>query len=940
MNFMVADMDAAEIQETFWAAVSDPNDNLWLWNDEDEKYIKSLIDGGAFYSFSDSLVRLQMSKIDFIYACRQCEALKARQLQYRTVSPVSHFDPHTRFRFMAWLLLVAAHPLKRSTTLCVSILVAVWARSIDSFSASRRESSTCCGINNLDVWLETMLHVYSVDELRLMPWKPGCSCFAAKLAACCDFRAIEISPERNPVAHRVLFKLVVPVWPLILWMLFRTMVENRIDPLRTFMSFLRGNRDLFVWNADDHMQLLAFWNDRRLGPYWDRYIAEIDSKTWTEIRQVTQTRERPPFEPADLEIRLGAACLVFSNALRGPPSILVPLNITFDRFPFTSLARIVNPAYERHPSPKNFDSKEFWAKSTLAQWVLARAQDLCHDIWNIPHISPLQKVQRMHLLLTGCLQNFLSMYVVYRGMRLPSPRVVNFGTLRASLTSRNFLTALTWYRSDFESLFQVLKERAQPAKNVPHTLAVHIAAVDAHTHMNRCLCFAVACLVHFLRDRQNYEEILMCRGTKAQAILDLLQDFLELESFSLVRPALFQVLRRLSNASGLYPRCFPLTGLQTIGQQMAGGGYGDIWQGLLCGQNVSVKMMRIFKNDDINSALKEFGREALIWRQLCHPNLLPFFGLYYIDGRLCLISPWMENGNVMEYLRRNPTPATDRLSLILDVALGLEYLHLQKIVHGDLKGLNILVTPSRRACIADFGLSAVVNAMTWRFATSTASAHGGTARYQAPELFQEETPRTFKSDIYGFACVCYEILTGEVPFHESKNEMRIMFDVASGKRPSRPLSCTGTAALDSLWELLQKCWDGEAKNRPAAPQIVEQLVGSPIVATKRSSKTDWDDQLTSRFRRSLHTQPLLPPVNQIEHMLFGHEVAEGCSQCFPYQESESRHAKDLPELGGRSKRPYEESASYLDSAEAPDGSGAGIPRGKRSKTWHEIVAGV
>ncbi|KAJ7845457.1 kinase-like domain-containing protein, partial [Mycena leptocephala] len=67
---------------------------------------------------------------------------------------------------------------------------------------------------------------------------------------------------------------------------------------------------------------------------------------------------------------------------------------------------------------------------------------------------------------------------------------------------------------------------------------------------------------------------------------------------------------------------------------------------------------------------------------------------------------------------------------------GLQYLHEQNVVHGDLKGLNILVTPSGRACIADFGLSSIANAMTMRFTHSTANTGAGTARYQAPELLQ------------------------------------------------------------------------------------------------------------------------------------------------------------------------------------------------------------
>jgi hypothetical protein len=57
--------------------------------------------------------------------------------------------------------------------------------------------------------------------------------------------------------------------------------------------------------------------------------------------------------------------------------------------------------------------------------------------------------------------------------------------------------------------------------------------------------------------------------------------------------------------------------------------------------------------------------------------------------------------------------------------------------------------------------------------------------------------------------------------------------------------------------------------RPTAPQIVERLVGSLIRATTTSSVTDWDDNFTSKFRRSVQAQPLLPSVTQIEYMLFG-----------------------------------------------------------------------
>ncbi|KAJ7113516.1 kinase-like domain-containing protein, partial [Mycena epipterygia] len=343
------------------------------------------------------------------------------------------------------------------------------------------------------------------------------------------------------------------------------------------------------------------------------------------------------------------------------------------------------------------------------------------------------------------------------------------------------------------------------------------------------------------------------------------------------RPLLCKALLRLSRASGLHPRCFSLPGLKKIGQQVAAGGFGDIWKGSYRGQTVSVKVMRLFQDSDVKAVLKfwnvgftflqEFGREAVIWRQLSHPNLLPFFGLYYLDSRLSLVSPWMENSNILKFLSQK-SHKTDRLSLILDVALGIEYLHENHVVHGDLKPLNILVTPSRRACIADFGLSSITDAMTLRFTHSTVSSRGGTGRYLAPELCRGEKAH-LGSDVYAFACVCYEILTEKVPFHELLNDMVVMLQVVEGKQPSQPSSCSGTAALDSLWELLQDCWNKTPDKRPTAVQIVERLKGPLIRAATTEFTSDWDDKSSSKFRRSLQMRPLLPSVTQIERIIFG-----------------------------------------------------------------------
>ncbi|KAJ6521959.1 kinase-like domain-containing protein [Mycena vulgaris] len=374
----------------------------------------------------------------------------------------------------------------------------------------------------------------------------------------------------------------------------------------------------------------------------------------------------------------------------------------------------------------------------------------------------------------------------------------------------------------------------------------------------------------FHLEKESYTKFLACRGASAQQLLDLLQDLLDydVDVATINRRRLFTALIRLSGDSKLYPRCLTLTGLEQ-GRLVVGGSFGDVYKGLLCDQTVAVKMMRVFEESDIDALLKEFGREALIWRQLSHPNLLPFFGLYYFQQRLCLVSPWMENGHIRAFLKKKLYDTDYLLSLILDVALGLEHLHNKGVIHGDLKGDNIFVTPSRRACIADFGLSSIITSVSSvQFTYSSKPTQGGTIRYQAPELHRGGHS-DLRSDIYAFAAVAYELLTRTPPFPDLRTDGAVVTAVLEGRRPPRPKSCSGTPSLDALWNLLQNCWEEQPAMRPTAAQIIERLMGPDIQATKTQSTADWDELFTSRFRRYLASRRPLPSFSKFERIIFG-----------------------------------------------------------------------
>ncbi|KAJ7588095.1 kinase-like domain-containing protein [Mycena floridula] len=337
-----------------------------------------------------------------------------------------------------------------------------------------------------------------------------------------------------------------------------------------------------------------------------------------------------------------------------------------------------------------------------------------------------------------------------------------------------------------------------------------------------------------------------------------------------IRAEFTAALIRLSRKSGCHPELFGLSGLTRSDAQVAGGAFGDIWQGLLRGRKVSVKVARVFRNDDMQRFVK-LQLSSILWSQLSHPNVLPLYGTYCLDNaeasRLCLVSPWMDNGNIVDFLKDAPA-LLNRQSLILDIALGIQYLHQASVIHGDLKGLNILVTPSHRACLMDFGLSSIAGSAIPNW-TSLSVQHGGTARWQSPEILHGG-PNSFKGDIYAFGCVCYEVkstseqvFTGRVPFYNVSNEPAVILNIVRGVRPTRPEL---PELNDDIWSLIQDCWKMDPNDRPTAGQMVKRLSAAGIQWTS-GIDSEWNESFARDLRRSLRPQQLVPSHEELKALL-------------------------------------------------------------------------
>ncbi|KAF8676698.1 hypothetical protein AX14_004845 [Amanita brunnescens Koide BX004] len=185
----------------------------------------------------------------------------------------------------------------------------------------------------------------------------------------------------------------------------------------------------------------------------------------------------------------------------------------------------------------------------------------------------------------------------------------------------------------------------------------------------------------------------------------------------------------------------------------------------------------------------------------------------------------MRNGTLAQWRKKENLPISEIEERMLEVAQGIQYIHSEGVVHGDLRGANVLLDDDFHVQIADFGLTRISEAT----ATQSGTLH---YNFAAPELFgsssETDLPdldpinRTKMSDVFAFGCLYYEIHYDTMPFARRK-EIQIMKLVCAGDRPPRldePPLC------DRAWHLIQWCWESEASMRPAIENVTKSMEDS------------------------------------------------------------------------------------------------------------------
>jgi len=210
------------------------------------------------------------------------------------------------------------------------------------------------------------------------------------------------------------------------------------------------------------------------------------------------------------------------------------------------------------------------------------------------------------------------------------------------------------------------------------------------------------------------------------------------------------------------------------------------------------------------TVLAQFRQEADVWFQLNHINIVKMYGACYVGGPL-FVCEFASGGNLNTYLLRNDRSPFLIWCSLLGVALGIQYLHVNGVVHVDLKGNSILVGADGITKLADFGLSSS------RWTRGNMDDINGAYRWKAPECLRGESA-TFASDMYSFAMCIMEIVSGEIPWGKSMPDPALKDRVLQGQLPRR-----SSEFEDSEWRLIECMCCQDPSERVTIDTVVARL---------------------------------------------------------------------------------------------------------------------
>ncbi|KAI0341253.1 kinase-like protein [Trametopsis cervina] len=269
-------------------------------------------------------------------------------------------------------------------------------------------------------------------------------------------------------------------------------------------------------------------------------------------------------------------------------------------------------------------------------------------------------------------------------------------------------------------------------------------------------------------------------------------------------------------------------------KKLGSGSFGNVYKGKCTYLGIDVAIKEVLPSTEYDVA-KYFEREWRLMKETRHPNVVLYLGLSRApdpDGRIFIISEYIEGGNLRSYIhdKTKPFPWRLRLSFATDIARALAYLHARRCIHRDLKGENLLVTANGRLKITDFGFARIA---ARNEEESKRLTFCGTDSYMSPEILlgnEFDLP----TDIFSLGVIFCEIASRKLASDYTFKRGAPTF----GIDPDEVRRLASPGCPPAFIQLCLECVNEEPKNRPSTRSILERLREIETEILARPSEPD------------------------------------------------------------------------------------------------------
>ncbi len=232
------------------------------------------------------------------------------------------------------------------------------------------------------------------------------------------------------------------------------------------------------------------------------------------------------------------------------------------------------------------------------------------------------------------------------------------------------------------------------------------------------------------------------------------------------------------------------------------------------GKFVAIKEFKkdYLENENAHYYLKN---EIFYLCQLHNDYLVKFIGFNNEPGeQLWLVTEYYENGNLYYMIQNGSLDPFMKTKIAFEIAQGMKFLHSKRVIHRDLKTLNILMDKDNNPKIADFGYAR--NNLSF-YKTNRI----GTSCYMAPEVILGNF-YDYKADVFSYGMILYELYSNDLPYSWIDSSM--VEDAIIDKKPLQ----FNYEISDSLKKLIFSCLEYESKRRPSFEDIVYRMIEENI----------------------------------------------------------------------------------------------------------------